>query len=70
MTPGQRSLRNQVQLIVKRDGGCRIEGLAEQTGASVKDVRAAVWSLVAAGTLDWCQGWVVFAPRQASRRSA
>jgi hypothetical protein len=70
VTPGQRSLRTQIQLTVKRDGGCRIEDLAEQTGASLKDTKAVVWALVAAGTLDWCAGWVVFAPRQTTRRAS
>jgi hypothetical protein len=70
VNPAQWSLRNQIQLIVKRDGGRRLEDLAEITGADQKEIRAAVWALIGAGTLGWCDGWVVFAPRRPTRRPA
>jgi hypothetical protein len=70
MTPGQRSLRTQILVILHRDQARSVGELSEMTGEPVTDVRSACWALCHGGQVDFCGNYVVFAPRQATRRSA
>jgi hypothetical protein len=59
---GGRWLGHQIQDIVTAEPGASFEELAERTGASFPEVKAAVWRLYGAGRVDICHGYVVAPP--------
>jgi hypothetical protein len=68
---GARWLRSQIEDIITAESGASFEELAERTGASYTDVRAAVMALYGMRRADFCWGYVTAAPSPAeARRSA
>lgn len=56
---GGRWLGRQITDITSAETGASFEELAERTGASYPEVKAAVWSLYGARRVDICHGYVV-----------
>jgi hypothetical protein len=68
---GGRWLGHQIEDLLVDEPGVSFEELAERTGASYPEVKAAVWRLYGMKRVDICHGYVVAPPRAAEgRRSA
>jgi hypothetical protein len=63
---GDRPLGRQIVAITGAETGASFEELADRTGASYAEVKAAVWRLYGAKRADICQGYVVAIPRAAA----
>jgi hypothetical protein len=67
---GGRPLGHQILAILTVESGASFEDLAERTGASYGEVKAAVWRLYGAKLADVCHGYVVAVPSAAKGRRA
>jgi hypothetical protein len=67
---GGRPLGRQILAITAAETGASFEELAERTGATFTDIRAAVWALYGLKRADICHGYVTAPPRTAKRGQA
>jgi hypothetical protein len=54
---GGYGLWGKIAELVRRDGGLRLDELAELTGESMATVKSAAWGMCRTGRLDYCAGW-------------